>query len=56
MKSECGGMGTLNNFSNTKPNCGAVRRESKVRHHMGYPQQTNGSARIVINCHSKQKA
>lgn len=32
-------MGTWNSFSvcNTKPNCGAVRRESKIRHH-SYPQ------------------
>lgn len=34
-----GGMGTSNSFSvcNTTPSCGAVRRESKGRHHMELP-------------------
>lgn len=48
--------GNLDSFSvrNTKPNRGAVRRESKIPHRVTHGK--NGNTTFVFNCHSKQRA
>lgn len=52
---KCGGMGTSDSFPvcNRKPNCGSEKRKRDQTPH-GVTHSKNGSAGIVINCHSKQ--